>query len=168
MVGEKDSGQRPIQRTKRELSAVRMPAQREQHSVLFPLGECFRLMREQDRKRVRRSPTHCRIDIRRQPRRARSKVGDARDPDVFHGCSFVDQKANPAPAQPSDDFERLAVHLVIAEDGNQWQPRIEHVRRSKKLRREDRIVVDVVAGKEDDVRLLRCGGSEDRLQPRGA
>ena len=145
-----------MQWANRALSAVRMSTQRERQRALDRLGECFRLMREEDRK-LSVSSAQRGVDIGCKSRSSGREVRDSGDPDAVDRCAFIDEQTYPAAAQAIDHFERLAVHLVIAEDRQERHARIEHARRGQKLSGEDRIVVDVVAGEKDDIRLLRGG-----------
>src|SRR5207244_3516953 len=67
-----------------------------------------------------------------------------------------------------DHLDRIAVHLVIAEDADDGDLRPELGDAGEELRREERIVVDEIARETDEVGPLRARGFEDGAEARGA
>jgi hypothetical protein len=105
-------------------------------------------------------------EIRFQTRRLRGVVRQSGDPQRAGVCSFVHQQSNSASSQCGDGAIRIAVHLVIAEDGEERCVGIEKASGAEELRREVWIVIDEIAGEDDDVGSERLSRLEELPQPR--
>lgn len=96
------------------------------------------------------------------------RVGDAGDPEIAQRDAFVHEQADAAAFEALVHGERVAVHLVIAEDGVERDVRCERARAVEELGDEVRIVVDEIAGDQHGVGPQCVGRREDPRDPRRA
>jgi len=129
-----------------------MRGQRQRQPTFQSLGECARLVRDDDRKHRVRPRRERSVEIRRERTGARRVIGNACDPQAVHRGAFIHQQPDSSSTQACDELERLTVDLVVAEYGDDRNGIRQCTHALEKLRNEIRIIVDEIAREQDDVR----------------